>query len=281
MYSPQPETAAMLDRAWQIVQSTPYAVTARFVFYQLYTEGWYSGKGSYKDSFLKALSQARHREYKQWRPDTLEDDTREAVIRGQGFDSVEGWLDALTQQLSCSLDLWQSQPYYIELWCEQRGMARQFKHYTSGITIRAMGGQASIPYKYQAARALDEAAQVYGRRPIVLYFGDLDEGGKNIANTLKRDIGKWCKAGFDFVWCGVTQDQVVRYNLPESPDKPGQYQWEALSDTAAAEVIQQTVADFVRPAAMEAVRQEAQQATVWLRGKLAAVADEWQGAGRL
>lgn len=278
-YSPQAETAAMLDEAWKIVKATPYAVTARFVFYQLYAAGWYKAKGDYKNSFMKAISKARHSEYKEWRPDTLEDDTREAIIRGSGFADVPDWLEALTRGLSCQLDLWQSQPNYVELWCEQRGMARQFKHYTSGITIRPMGGQASIPYKYQAAQALNEAADYYERRPIVLYFGDLDTGGQNIAKTLQRDVGKWCKAGFHFYWCGVTAEQVRRYGIPEDPDKPGQYQWEALSDTMAAEVIRQSMAGLVRQDAIVKVQQKAQQATEWLRVRLADIADEWQDEG--
>lgn len=281
-YNPQPETAAMLDRSWKIVETTPYKVTARYVFYQLLGEGWYTPKDSeekqraYKDSFLKALSKARHEGYKLWRPDTLEDDTRQAVIRGQGFDSVEDWLSALSGRLTCSLDLWHDQPHYIELWCEHRGMVSQFNYYTSGITIRPMGGQASIYYKYQAAQALDEAAQTYGKRPLVLYFGDLDKGGKTIAATLRRDIGKWCGAYFDFEWCGISQEHVTRYNLPDSPEKPGQFQWEALGDANAGQVITETVSKFVRPDAMEEVRKEAQRATVWIRDKLSAVADEWQ-----
>ena len=78
-YKPRKKTAAILDRAWDLVEVTPYQVTARWLFYALLQEGWYSKKGDYNDSFLKVLSKARHSFYKKWQPDTLEDDTLEDV----------------------------------------------------------------------------------------------------------------------------------------------------------------------------------------------------------
>lgn len=283
-YEPQAKTAAILDRAWQIVQETPYEVTARFVFYQLLGEGWYTPKdgkekkAAYKDSFLKALSKARHHRYKGWRPDTLVDDTREPVIRGNGFVNVEDWLVAVQQRVTCSLDLWHTQPHYVELWCEHAGMSRQFAYYTEGITIRAMAGQASIAYKYQAAIELDAAARRYDKRPVILYFGDYDPGGKKIAEVIKRDIGRECRAGFSFEWCGITPEHVQRYNLPDNPEKPGEYQWEALGDAHSGEVIRENVARFVRLDAMSEVQHEAQSATEWLRGELEGLTDKWQDA---
>jgi hypothetical protein len=46
----------------------------------LLQEGTYPAKGSYKSKFLPLLAKARKTFYKGWRPDTLADDTREAVI---------------------------------------------------------------------------------------------------------------------------------------------------------------------------------------------------------
>lgn len=281
-WNPQADTETILDRAWAIVSTTPYAVTARFVFYQLLGEGYYTPRNDeekracYKDRFLKTVSRARRENYKQWRPDSLVDDTRTPLVRGQGFDSVQDWLQALSRRLRCNLDLWHSQPYYVELWTEHRGMVSQFEYYTEGITIRPMGGQPSIVYKYEAAQDLGRAAQTYDRQPVVLYFGDLDKGGKTIAAKVKRDIAKWCPAAVTFEWCGITQDHADRFNLPDNPEKPGQYQWEALGHERAGEVIQETVARFVRPDAMSEVMQEARQATHWLQSRLATIADEWE-----
>jgi hypothetical protein len=39
----------------------------------------------------------------------------------------------------------------------------------------------------------------------------------------------------------LTPGQAREYGVPEDPDKPGKFQWEALTDAAAAEIIGQAV----------------------------------------
>jgi hypothetical protein len=84
-------------------------VTVRWLFYALLQEGWYSTKKDYKDKFLRRLSEARRHFYKSWRPNTLVDDTREAMVRGVGFDSVRAWLQAVPDYFPCQLDRWTAQ----------------------------------------------------------------------------------------------------------------------------------------------------------------------------
>lgn len=104
-YKPQKKTADMLDRAWEMVENAPYDVTARWLFYGLLQEGYYSTKGDYKNRFMKALSKARHSFYKKWRPNTLVDGTREAVRRAS-FLSISAVVESMddekayTQQLA-------------------------------------------------------------------------------------------------------------------------------------------------------------------------------------
>jgi len=100
-YTPQGKTAAMLDRAYELIQSVPYAVSTRWLFYRMLQEGFYSSKGDYKDKFCKATAAARHANYKEWRPDTLVDETREAITRGGGYDSENGWVTGVTRRLAC------------------------------------------------------------------------------------------------------------------------------------------------------------------------------------
>ncbi len=47
-YNPNPQTAAILDRAYQYVVDTPYQVTARWVFYRLLQDGLLHTKTDYK-----------------------------------------------------------------------------------------------------------------------------------------------------------------------------------------------------------------------------------------
>ena len=61
-------------------------------------------------------------------------------------------------------------------------------------------------------------------------------------------------------------EQVSKYNLPENFEKPGQYQWEALEDDQAEEIIIQALDGYIDTDIIEAVSDEAQKATeVWQR----------------
>lgn len=272
-YTPHGKTADVLDRAWDILQTVPYQVSARWLFYRLLQEGFYNDKAAYKNQFVKAVSSARHANYKQWRPDTLADETREVIERGNGFSSVQSWLDAVAARLECKLDKWQNQPYYVELWYEARAMSQQFQYYTEHIQLRPMAGQPSIPYKYQAARELSRIDIPV----VILYFGDLDPAGEIISAVIEKDVRKWCDVDFQYIHCGLTLEQVRRYNVPENPEKPGQYQWEALADDAARDIITAAVSPFVRQGAFSEIEEQEAQATFWLSLRLSELADEWRG----
>lgn len=277
-YKPRKKTEDILDRAWELVNGAPYQVTARWLFYALLQEGWYSSKADYKNSFLKALSKARHSFYKNWQPNTLADDTREAVVRGSGFDNVGAWLRAVADYFPCQLDRWTAQDYYAELWFEARGMLNQFRYYTDHITLRPMGGQPSIDYKWESAKALEDAVRNYGKPVVVLYFGDLDTGGEVISGVVERDVRTWCAYDFRFVRCGLTMEQVEKYGVPENFEKPGDYQWEALAgdlEYAAGEIIQEAAAPYVRHDALSELDGVEDEATARLRDELEQLKDRW------
>ena len=262
-YKPQERTAAILDRAFDLVQSVPYQVSARWLFYRLLQEGFYSTKQDYSNKFLKAVSTARHAFYKQWRPDTLADETRESIKGGNGFTDGAAWLAAVAQA-ECYLDKWYSQPVYLECWYEARAMTDQFRHYTKYVTLRPMGGQPSIPYKWQIAKDLERAARVYDTPIKILYFGDLDPAGEVISETIERDVREWCDRDFEFIRCGLTADQVRRYNVPENIEHPGAYQWEALTDEGAREIITNNLDKLLRHGAFTEVEKREKHATKFL-----------------
>ena len=244
-YRPRKRQREILDRALGYVGSVQYQVTARWLFYRLLQDGIYAGKGDYNGKFLPMLSKARKRFYNGWRPDTLADDTREAVIRGDGFDSEGDWLSAVGRA-RCNLDKWAGQPCYVELWFEAKAMRGQFEYYTDHVTLVAFGGDPSIPYKWDVAKRLEERAETC-EQIVILYFGDLDPKGLTIPKSAAADIQDWCAAPFEFIRCALNLGDEVRYGIPENPDKPGQYQWEALSDEVAGKLITESVGKFVSP----------------------------------
>lgn len=262
-YTPTGKSREILDRAMEHVQSVDYQVSVRWVFYRLLQEGLYSKKSDYI-LFIQLTSRARHKNYGQWNPITLADETRSMIKEAyEGdkpgtdpadiFDSAEredrGHLDYLKERAANYYSTYEhtiDPNYYQDSFCiimfEARAMVQQFKKYTEGLTLCPFGGQPSIPYKYRIATYLHEMSDKYDKPVTVLYFGDLDKGGDDIFNAGSRDIKKWCSAPIKFIRCGLTEQQVERYNIPENFDHPG-YQWEALDDRAAQEII----ADGLKP----------------------------------
>ena len=274
-YNPSPRTEEALDRAYTLLRAVPYTVTARWLFYQLLQEGYYSKKKDYKNKFLPAVSKARHHYYKSWRPDTLADDTRDSTERGDGYDTTKDWIDAVQKYLACNLDKWAGQEYYVELWFEARAMRAQFEHYTKFITLRPMAGQPSIPFKYSIAQALNDKHYQYDLPIVILYFGDLDPAGSTIAEVVRRDVAKWCDVSFEFIFCGLDIDQVNDWNIPENPDHPGTYQWEALSDEGAQSIIEEWTEQYIDTYLVGKLKERGDQAGKQARDALKPIAEDW------
>jgi hypothetical protein len=239
------------------------------LFYRLLQEGFYSKKSDYDGKFLPLLSRARHNGWQSWQPDTLTDDRREAIYRGHGHETPAEWLKSEKQRASCNLARWHTQDYYVELWFEAGAMVNQFKHYTRNITLRPFYGMASIPYKWDMAKSLERCAAIYGKPIIVLYFGDNDPGGQIIPETSVNDVRKWCDARFEFIRVGLNPGDEIKYSIQEIPGKPGAYQWEALNDDDARELITSSVDRYVDYSAMDAVGEIESQATRNLRRHIA------------
>ncbi len=245
-YNPSPETKKILDEAMATLQSVPYQVTARWLFYRLLQSGTYSDKGSYKSKFLPMLSKARKNFYGGgWTPSTLADDTRQALRRGGGYRDETDFIESIIDDAVCILNKHQHQKNYCELWFEAKAMKSQFEYYTKHITLRPFGGDPSINYKWEIAKDLEWAASYYGLPVVILYFGDLDPKGLTIPENAIKDIRKWCTADFDFYRAGLNPGDEHRYNIQENPDRPGTFQWEALDDSTAKELITRTIKKFL------------------------------------
>lgn len=270
-YRPREKAVAdLLDFAWTHVRSVGYTVTARWLFYRLLQGGHLSTKADYK-RFLGYLSKARKRFYKGWRPWTLADDTRSAYLssrrgwynlslRGGGFATPAEWREALATEANCVLERWAGQSVYVEAWFEASAMQSQFVHHVNeNVPLLSFKGDISIPAKWAAAQRLYERWKLLDRPELqVLYFGDLDAKGLMIPESARADVeaflvrlvdmdpeangtrqAELLMDSWSFRRVGLTPDQVRDYRVPANPERPGSYQWEAIPDAAAAEIISQ------------------------------------------
>lgn len=276
IYDPRDNNIAILDRALEMVREVPYKVSLRWLFYRLLQEGYYSKKSHYNDRWSKTCSRARHAFYKGWRPDTLADETRERIVRGSGEKDADEWIESLEGGYSCILDKWYGQDHYVELWYEARAMTGQFKHYTQHITLVPMGGNPSIPYRWDIAKDLEFLSAKYDLPVVILYFGDHDPAGDSISNVVESTVSDWCNTDFEFIHCGLTLEQVQQYNIPENFEKPGQYQWEALSDEGAREIITSYTDRYVLQDAFTETSDLELEAESFVEGYMAGISDEWK-----
>lgn len=244
-----------MEVAWRHIHSVPYTVTARWVFYRLLQDAIFNKKSDYK-RLLKLLSSARKGFYNGWQPDTLADDTRQAVIKGNGFHSGNEWLEGV-KRMSCNLDRWTAQDNYVEVWFEAAAMFSQFDHYVNeNVPLLAFHGDVSIPEKWEAAKRLKDRFDQLDVPIIILYYGDLDDKGLQIPESARKDVIQFIaqlhhdenadtwrerfinfRDNFTFRRVGLNEDQIALYGIPENPERPDTYQWEGLSDEGAQELI--------------------------------------------
>jgi hypothetical protein len=236
-WAPQAKSLQILEAAWKHIQSVPYRVSLRWVFYRLLQDGVLQDKGKGYRNLKDLLIAARKNFYKDWRPDTLADETREIIIRGDGSPDGPAWVEKLAQYgVKCSLDRWANHPFYPIIAFEARAMTNQFLHYTEDITLVPFGGDPSLNLKWEVPQLISTMDEKYWEPVKLFYFGDCDKKGNQIDASAIEDVRRWCDVPFEFERVGLSLNQTG--GVPENPDRPGEYQWEALTDSQAASVIE-------------------------------------------
>lgn len=278
-YTPNAASRQILDLAWSFVESVPYQVTARWLFYQLLQAGVYHDKKDYQAKYIPLMSRARHNCYGPWRPDSLADDKRRAIVRTGGSVSAAEWArEVVRDGVRCELDHFYQQQFYAELWFEAEAMVRQFEYYTHGVNLVPFSGAPSIDYKWRIAKNIETRAACYSKPVVVLYFGDLDDAGLTIPNSALADVRRWCGVDFEYVRGGLNHGDEVRFNIPENIDKPGAYQWEALSDTGARELLEGNMRKYIDFAIVDQFERDAERMQNEFQQFIAPFADRYQAA---
>jgi len=272
---PQAASKAILNAAFLHVRSVPYTVSLRWIFYRLYQDGIYK-----KDEYSKwsdLASRARHDFYGGWHPGLIADDTRDVITRNTGYESADDALENIGDELSKAANIWIDHFYrqacYVELWFEARAMGAQFRYYTERIDLIPMGGQSSIALRWKIAKRLEKKAERYGKDIVILYFGDEDLAGHQIEQTARGDVANWSGSEFKVIRCGLTVEQAKKYQIPDSVEGKG-YQWEALPDDAAEEIIIAAINEYLDTDIIAAVKDEEAEIYADWSSKIEEIADE-------
>jgi hypothetical protein len=237
-WHPDPESVKLLDFAMAKIKSVPYKVSSRWAFYRVFQAGLIRDK-KHISSFDYLTSRARKNFYGEWRPDTLIDSIRQSDFRGE--QRVGFWVE---------LDSIPFQDYYVQLWFEAEAMHQQFEYFTRDyrVSLVPFRGDYSIPMKWKLAKKLEAISARYEKPIKILYYGDCDHKGLQILDAAWKDIKTWCNVPFDLQRVGLTEKQAKQFGLPENPEKPGNFQWEALGDQHAKKlIVDEGVARYLHP----------------------------------
>jgi len=211
------KTLAIIDQAREIL-AEGYPMTLRQVFYQLVsrlaiknTQGEYNG-------LSRNLVYARQEGIIPW--DWIEDRLR--IPR-----KVSMWHNlaafAKTAERAYRRNVWETQPEYLEFWLEKDALSGIFE-----AELRPYGVTLNVGRGYDGWASLKHAAERYAEAGVevtVLYFGDFDPSGEDMARSLLDRLGTLGEPP-QFIKCALTKQDVREYNLPPQMVK--------RSDTRAA-----------------------------------------------
>lgn len=279
-YAPRGKARELLDAAMVEVKSVTYRVSARWVAYRLLQKGLLKSKADFHQ-VENYMRRARLASWGEWSPFTFADETRETVRIAEmnggssSYDPEEMAEEKVLRLTSFYVDIprWYYENHYVEIWFEARAMAGQFEKYTPhDIPLTACGGDPSIPLKANGARRLREWSEEIGKTSVVLYFGDFDTKGEQIPRSIATNLYQWCP-GLQIHRVGLLEEHTA--DIDENPDQPGKYQWEALSDEAARDLIQTGLATVLNPEAATMAKAEEERIAAEARDFLADKLDDY------
>jgi len=201
----QRKTLQLIETAKDIL-AEGHPMTVRQVFYQLVSRQVVENNRGRYQAVSDALVNARRKGVIPW--EWIEDRLR----RPRHVSMWSGLPDfAETCRRAYRLDIWSSQPNYLEVWLEKDALSGIFEDVLNpyGVTLnvgRGYDGWSSI--HGAAVRYNDKTEDV-----IVLYFGDFDPSGEDMKRSLEDRLeDQGCQP--EVIKCALVPDDIRRYNLP-------------------------------------------------------------------
>jgi hypothetical protein len=180
-------------------------MTLRQLYYQLISRQVIENNRSQYQAVSIALVGARKDGFIPW--EWIEDRTRRPR-KVSMWDNLSDFGDSVLS--SYRRDVWDSQPRYVEVWLEKDALSGIFEDVLEpyGVTLNVGRG-------YDGWDSIHNAAERYGtgESTTVLYFGDFDPSGEDMARSLKERLS-FFESSPEIVKCALVYDDIALYNLP-------------------------------------------------------------------
>lgn len=132
-----------------------------------------------------------------------------------GKEQIKSWMTYYNK------NRWENQPIYPEVFIEKKALQGVFDKpcRRQRVALCPCKGYPSLTYMYQASQRFDEAIS-NGKRPVILYFGDYDPSGEDIPRSIRDTLARM-GTDVEVKRIALMEQQVVEWNLPPAPIKPG------------------------------------------------------------
>ena len=166
-----------------------------------------------------------------WRRDNsipleaFEDRTRGMLTHdtGEREDDAMSWMDAylragIQNARNYRLARWFGQPKRVLVAVEKQALEGPFNQVCSdlGVDLAVCRGYPSLSFLAECALALERS---HDRENVVIYFGDFDPSGLDIARAVKDDLAGFFGQDVEFHRIALTRDQADEMNLIPAPVK--------------------------------------------------------------
>jgi len=230
----------IIQRAAEIAGGS--TMTLRQCFYILFSEGAIPNTDtSYKQ--LSSLTAEARRDG--WFPSFI-DGTRE-IFQYLTFDGLEDAVGRVGR--SYRRDRTEGQPWQIWIAGEKRTLASQLREWFGdlGVPIVVCAGYASQTLCDDVRAEVDAD----GRPSVVIYAGDFDPSGEDIARDFLQRVGVFREARR----VAVTAEQITKLSLPSMPGKAKDSR--AAGFVARHGTLAQVEVEALRPETLRALYQDA------------------------
>jgi hypothetical protein len=133
--------------------------------------------------------------------------------------------------------LWNAQDWYVEVWLEKEALAGVIYQVTErwDVPLMVTRGYPSLSYLASAAEAIADA-DAHGKGVGILYLGDRDPSGDDIARNVEEQLCEMSSVDIAFTRVAVTEAQIEEYDLPTRPTKRTDTRAAAWGGTGSVEV---------------------------------------------
>lgn len=198
------KTIIILETARSILE-IHNPMTVRQVYYQLVSRQVIENNRGQYQAVSNALVGARQEGVILWK--WIEDRTRRPRTVSM-WESLSDFGDSVVS--SYRRDVWGGQPCYIEAWLEKDALSGIFEDILEpyGVTLNVGRG-------YDGWSSIHNAAERYGEGEgvTVLYFGDFDPSGEDMARSLKERLAFFGSSP-EIAKCALVYNDIPFYNLP-------------------------------------------------------------------